>query len=430
MPSSLRVASALLLLAACGPDLARYPPPTGASTGTGGGGAGGGGPVVAGPVISAPTSSTWDAEASLAVAADGRMMAVWIVSSLGGGRAVGYAQSADEGETWEPAGLVPTTPFVEAVDPAVTADAEGTFHVIWLEMAAAGARRIMTAAALPGTSGSFTIPEEISDPASPADWDKPWILGLDGGALFAVWGRETGSSLVTATRAAGGAWQRHTYAPDGGLRNVAGPCAAGGARVFLSYLVPGGVEVTRSDDGGATWAAPVALPGPAAFEPPSCAAAGDQVWVAHGLSPDPGSKLETPLLDGIRVVRSTDGGGTWSGASVPDPAGARALLPVLSRSPEGRLDLVYYRGARAGDPDATLRHAHSSDGVTWSPAVALHAPLTLETARDGFGWLGDYLGVASRGDRVHVVFADNDAMAGALLSRVRYGRAQVAPGSG
>lgn len=425
------LAAALVVVAVACSDVSRFPAPDGGlPNGAGGraGGTGGSGPidVVAGPLISESPAANWEAETHLAVAPDGRVFAVWIATQLGPRRFVGHAVSSDGGHTWSEAQLVPSDPLAEAVDPAVTVDESGVFHLVWLELPMGGGqRRVMTAAYLDG-GGSFTIPTEVSDPQMSAVWDKPWIVGLGGDKLLIAWGTETGTSLFLARSADGETWQRSTFTPDGALRNVAFPCAAGGDRVYLSYLVPGGVELARSDDAGATWSKPTRVHADGespAFEAPSCAAAGDDVWVLYGLSPESVDASHTPLLDEIRVARSHDGG-----ASIVDRrtlgAGVRSLLPAIARAPGGRLDVVFYAGEGAFDAHAGLWWTRSSDGLAWSMPTALHAPLTLETARGGFGWLGDYIGVQSADDAVYVTFADNAAGPG-LLSHVRFGGAEV-----
>ncbi|MFT3763963.1 MAG: sialidase family protein [Minicystis sp.] len=422
------LAAILVILAACSSERPFYPPPPGVTdTGTttaGTGGAGGSGPITAGPVISIAPIANWEAETHLARASDGRVFAVWIALQLGSGRLIDYAISPDDGATWSQPGVVPSDPDAEAVDPSVTVDAAGVFHVAWLEIPAAGARRVKTAEYLdPGDV--FSIPVEVTDPASPADWDKPWILALDEGGLFLIWGRETGNTLVAATSPDGATWQRTPIAPDGTLRNVAIPCSAGKGRLHVTNLVPGGVELSRSDDGGATWSKPVRVdpPGqPAAFEQPSCVASGDEVWVLYGTSPDPDDAKHTPLLQTLVIAHSTDGGATFADRHTFGGAtGPRALVPFLSRAPGGRLDVIGYYGAKAGDAQAAVRWFRSPDGVTWGDVRTVHAPVLLETARDGFGWLGDYVGVWSEDDAVYVTFADNLAGAGEL-SHVRFGR--------
>jgi hypothetical protein len=276
-------------------------------------------------------------------------------------------------------------------------------------------------------SNDFSVPVELTDPTKPDDWDKPWISTLQSGARLVAWATETSSSITTARSTDGATWERATFAPDGTLRAVVVPCGAGAARAYLPYLVPGGVELTRTDDAGATFSAPArvdAAGDAVAFEAPSCAAAGDDVWVAYGLSHDVGTDDETPVLTGIVVAHSQNGGVSFSEhVAVDDATGAATLLPFLARAPSGRFDLVYYRGSMAGDSAASLRWLRSNDGAQWEPPVTLDAPLLLEPARNGLGWLGDYIGVQSADDAVLVTFAETGWSG--TLSRVRFATGSV-----
>jgi hypothetical protein len=129
------------------------------------------------------------------------------------------------------------------------------------------------------------------------------------------------------------------------------------------------------------------------------------------------------LLDQIFVAHSSTGGHDFVVSPVQDTEGTGTLLPMLSRAPNGRLDLLYYRGSKAGDASAELRWAQSSDGVSWSPIKTLQAPIMLITERDGLGWLGDYLGVQSENDAIYTTFADISGPG--TVGHVRFGSASA-----
>ena len=80
---------------------------------------------------------------------------------------------------------MPSTAGVAAVDPSVAVDSKGVFHVSWLELPAAGQRRVMAAEYVP-TGVVFSIPVEISDGAASGTWDKPSLAALDDGSLLAA----------------------------------------------------------------------------------------------------------------------------------------------------------------------------------------------------------------------------------------------------
>jgi hypothetical protein len=414
------------------------PPPAGSVVADGGGDAGtesdtpSVGPITTGVLVSATSPSSRQAETQVAWAANGDVFVVWIALELGGQRSIGFAVSHDGGTTFGAPAVVPSTAGDDAVDPSVTVDRTGTFHVTWLELPAGGNRRVMSAEYMPGGI-SFTIPVEISDAKMAGAWDKPAVVAQDDGSLLAVYGTENGSSLTVARSADRGlSWTRATLAPDGTLRNVASACTAG-AKAYVVSLIPDGVELVRSADSGVTWSAPlrVDLPGSgAAFEAPSCAAGGTDVWVVYGTGGGSGSDTETPVLDDVRVAHSTDSGASIaSRVSITEAAPAqRFLLPAIARDPgSGGLVAAYYAAPRRGTVTAVLegsfRAAFSDDGATWAKHAVVRSPITMTGRRDGFDWLGDYVGIAMRDGAATLSFTDNTSVPGASQSRIRVARA-------
>jgi hypothetical protein len=403
------------------------PPPLDDLEGAGGaagdaGDAGEAGAATSGSIVSIAPLSAWEAETHLAIAPGGEAFAVWIGLGLGGGRVVGYATSPDAGRTWNSAGVVPADPGLAAVDPSVAVDASGAFHVAWLELPPAGSpRRVMTARYL--GENSFTIPVAVSEPSAPGDLDKPWLASVDGGGLLLVYGSENGSTITAATSDDGALWKPSTIAPDGTLRNVAFPCTSG-AQAHVVYLVPGGVEVVSRSGPSAPWSAPTRVDAPsggAAFEPPSCVARGDDVWVAYGTGGGSGSALETPLLDDVWVAHVT--GQKVIRRRVSEPLGSlRYLLPFLTGDADG-FALTYYATAKDGGM-GTFRAAFSADGDAWGGAEAVHGPVLVTSKRGGLDWLGDYAGARLHDGALVAAFADNSSVPGQTLSHVRVARVE------
>jgi hypothetical protein len=437
---SLRAAvlgSAVVAASACGSTPER-PPPAGSAVVDGGTDAGTGadgaipGPVSTGVLVSATSPSTWQAETQVAWAANGDVFVVWISLELGGRRSIGFAVSHDAGTTFGAPAAVPSTVGDDAVDPSVTVDGTGTFHVTWLELPAGGNRRVMGAEYMPGGI-SFTIPVEISDTKTAGAWDKPAVVAQDDGSLLVVYGTENGASLTVARSADRGlTWTRSTLAPDGTLRNIASACTSG-TRAYVVSLIPDGVELVRSADSGVTWSAPLRVDiagSGAAFEAPSCAAGGTDVWIVYGTGGGSGSDTETPVLDDVRVARSTDSGASIaSRVSITEAAPAqRFLLPSIARDPgSGGLVAAYYAAPRRGTVTAVLegsfRVAFSDDGATWGNHAIVRSPITMTGRRDGFDWLGDYVGIALRDGAATLSFTDNTSVPGASQSRIRVARA-------
>ncbi len=420
-------------LAACGPSSA-HPPLLGDLPPDDAGGLDDGGAHDAdaaepdgaiGAIVSTTSANLWEYETEVTVAPDGQhAFAIWMIESLGYHYDLGYAISGDGGATWSTPRRVPASPYV-GVNACVTVDAEGTFHLTWLETAP---RRRVMAATYYASGDSFSIPQEISDASSSAAFDKPWIVTLADDSLLVAFGTDSGTTLTVAKSGDHGVtWTRTTVAPDGNLRNVVFPCATG-ARVHLAYLIPDGVELVTSEDYGATFGAPVRVdvPGATAFEPPSCVVDHDDVWVAYGVGGGMGSTWQMALLDAVWVAHSSDGGRTIARrvrASEPTE-GAHYLLPRLGRTDGGSLALGYYVGDTAGAP-GRFRVAFSdapSRGDAWTSRATVAKPAGLQPARGQYDTLGDYVGMHASGDGVLVSFADNASVPGTAMSHVRIAR--------
>jgi hypothetical protein len=385
------------------------------------------GDVALGSIVSKTVDNQWELETEVTVAPNGRdAFAIWMIASLGFRYDLGYALSHDGGATWSAPRRVPAAPD-QGVNACVTADADGHFHLVWLEAPKSGRRRVMAASYLE-SGDAFTVPKEISDPNGPPAVDKPWILAQKDGSLLVAYGSDSGSALFVARSVDRGAtWTRAPYAPDGTLRNVVFPCATD-RRLHIAYLIPGGVELITSEDFGVTFSAPVRVDAPsdaAAFEPPSCVADGDDVWVAYGSGGGLGSVYLMALLDGVTVAHSTDGGRSVRARVRATDAreGAHYMLPRLARTEAGALALGYYAAPSAGS-EGRFRVAFSPRGDAWTARVTAAKPLVVQPRRDAFDSLGDYVGMTGRGQGtgVLVAFADNGAVPGASISHLRIAR--------
>jgi hypothetical protein len=389
----------------------------------------GAGEAAGGPWISQSPGSVRQPDASVAAAANGLVAMVWIDVAQAGSSAVGYAFSTDGGSAFAPASVLASPGGAIASDPTVVAGADQSFSVSWVGYQADALgnpsnMHVYVARAEPGAT-AFGAPVEVTDPADPSSYDKPWIKLTGAGGLVITYQRVAAPldvGVVLARSQDGVTWDRAFVAddPSGAVfRNLAYACASpDGERLWVTYLAGEttfDVRLARSDDGGATWAPEilVSAPGdPVAFDDPSCVAGSDdEVWVAYGLTGDaPFSSASVQKLDAVVLARSSDGGATVAArAAVQDAAAARYFMhPQLAGAAGGALDLVYYAGASGDDPDGSFRWSHAADPEAgFAPSVAVGAPIVFLQARADPRWVGDYPGVFTRGSDVYMGYAVN-----------------------
>ncbi len=385
-----------------------------------------------GPWISQSPGWVRQPDASVAAAPNGLVALAWIDVAATGSSAVGYAFSTDGGASFMPASVIAPPAGAIASDPTIAAGADGVFHLAWVGYRAdalgdATDMHVYTAAA-PAGATTFGDPVEVTDPADPSHYDKPWIEVTPTGSLAVTYQRVAAPldvGIVMARSDDGLTWDRALVAddPDGAVfRNLAYACApADGARLWVTYLAGAttfDVRLARSDDGGQTWAPEIVVSAPGdavAFDDPSCVAQGDDVWVAYGITGDvPFSEGQVQKLDAIVVARSSDGGATVAARDhAEDSAAAPYFMhPQLAGEASGALDLVYYAGASGDDPDGSFRRSRAgtpASGFAPSVAVSADTPIAFLTARADPRWVGDYPGVTARGSDLFMGYVVNES---------------------
>ncbi len=145
-----------------------------------------------------------------------------------------------------------------------------------------------------------------------------------------------------------------------------------------------------------------------------------QAWVAVDTSSGPRSGWVYVLISvdpsgsdplDVHLVRSQDGGGTWS-APVKvnqEAAGADAWqwFGTLAVAPNGRLDALWNDSRNdPGGFDSELTYASSDDGgVTWSSSQAVSPSFDPHLGWPQQNKIGDYYDMVSENDVVHVAYA-------------------------
>lgn len=264
----------------------------------------------------------------------------------GGATGIGFSTSTDAGKTWR-SGLLPGVtrsspqPGVaeRASDPVIAYD---SLHRTWL-----AATLIISPA-----TGSFHL--DVSQSPDGLSWTQP----------------------VHAVTGGDGDLDKEWIACDNG------PSSPFRGRCYLSYFhVPSGeLRTTFSDDGGATWSAPVAsTPRPPRgfdFNGAQILTQPDgAVVLAYTAFADP----QLAPSSEIQATRSTDGGVTWS-APVRVASFEMGSIPALrtfalvsaEADAAGRMYLSW-EGCRAETGCAARRILFSSslDGVSWTPVTAI-----------------------------------------------------------
>jgi hypothetical protein len=406
--------------------------------GAGGTGAGGG---TTNPVISAKPDSFIESETSTATAANGFVSVAWIDILQSGGSAIGYVFSTDDGKSFPEPSSVSSPDGRQASDPVLAVDAAGGFYLSWVgyyidDTGTPSDMHVYVAKAPPGAT-SFGEPVTVSNLGGNDDfYDKPWITVTNDGTILVTYAvfSNVSSKLMAARSKDGVNWAESTILESGSaFYNLAFPCAPqNGTRIYTTYLVLTNVikvGLSFSDDQGASWSPLVKSPTVSlaeenvAFTDPSCVAAGNEVWVAYGLTDEPlaGGSADTPRLTNIRAVRSSDQGASFDLRLEAGDASAAPyfLLPGLVREESGALDVVYYAGTGDEDSEGTFRRARMADpALGFSPSQVIEKPVTYLLARDDPRWLGDYIGVATRGDRLYTSYVVNtDGLAHVAFAR-------------
>lgn len=365
-------------------------------------------------LISASTQSDFETETHLGVAPNGAMLATWIAVKSGVTK-IGYAFHTG---AWQAAQILESPDGRRGTDPVAAVDDAGRFFLTWagLRRDAGGApydMRIYSASAEPGST-AFAAPVDVSGPVPGDSIDKPWSVTDGAGRLFVTWTDNAGAS------------QRLSVSEDGGktfatttLGSTEGyllyPCVdRQTGRLHVVHWVNGAIGHQASDDAGKTWTplaqVSLATEDPATFDDPTCAAHGGKLWVAYGIGKEPFDPAESPRALHLRVARSDDGGLSFGSHAFAEDAtaGTRFLHAQLARGDDGRFSLLYYAGgSQTPDPGGSLRIATSGDALTWPPSVVAKAPITFLGTRPTQVWLGDYIGLATRGGVRHVSYADN-----------------------
>lgn len=346
-------------------------------------------------------------------------------------RQAGWAWSTDGGRTWS--GMDIIEPSIFRSDPVLTADANGTFYYLSLEV----------------TGGDFHCDVFTSDDAGQT-WpvknfayggDKAWIVadttgGIGDGNLYQPWnvaGNMFFPNLFSRSIGGGASWEDPVPYDDSfrparpvfGTLDV-GPDGAvyvGGARnssfseefwvVKSSSAQDAGSpiefeQIVSVDMGGALAIGeepnPAGLMGQINVSVDRSGGLTDgNVYVLGSIDP-PG----TDPMD-IHLIRSEDGGLNWSEpVRINDDEGNDwQWFGTMSVAPTGRIDVVWNDTRESGIANMNRLYYSSSDdgGVTWSANEALSPPFDSHLGWPQQNKLGDYYDMISDAVGAHLIWA-------------------------
>jgi hypothetical protein len=432
----------LVLLAACGDNVTGHEPGLVAVTG--------GSPYSDG-CNGAPQAGTdypgMEVEPSIATDGD-HLIAAWQQDrwSTGGASGIGTAVSTDGGAHW--AGRSPAFTrctggdYERASDPWLSIGDDTYASAIAFDSSTA--RSVLVAAASHDGGASWDAPAVLIDDNDPDVLNDKDSVTADGDRAYVVWDRVTGLRMPTKpigtgptmlARAVGGVWEpaRAIYdpgvdnqtignviavLPDGTLVNAFDLITMASSKNFQTSIA-----VIRSTDGGDTWSAPIVIAPVSAVNVtkdlypnlgirdgaglPSIAADPDSgtvyiAWEDSGFSGD---------HQGIALVRSVDGGVTWSPPiEVNGAPDVPAFTPAVAVAADRTVGVFYYdtrediAGAAAYRVTAWI--ATSTDaGANWSDERASQ-PFDIGPSliAEQYWFLGDYAGFAARADGFSAAF--------------------------
>jgi Neuraminidase (sialidase) len=355
-------------------------------------------------------------------AGSGRLVATWQQDRRTTGAAVGVAvaASADGGRTWTRRRLPGGAPcgaggFTGASDPWAAIGPDGIAYLATLPVVAPPGRPVRSTDIAVHRSSDLGLtwepPAALTRDAAFDDKETVTADPRRAGVAHAVWKRGDDAEAFIATTTDGGrTWGAPVRVPpaDRMVGHVVHVLPDGALLMTATTLSPTPAYVAlRSDDGGATWAAPAVVGGAVGgrardAERGRFIRAGGFPGVA--VLPD-GRVVAVWERSGVRrsqLLQSTsvDGGRSWSPQRRILLRRGQAFTPALAAAPDGSLGLSWYETGRDRPGDAALTtdvaFAHSRDGGrTWT-ARRLLGPFDLRRAPRARGalFLGDYTGIA------------------------------------
>ncbi len=354
------------------------------------------------PASSRPSSAAAsECEPSVAGGTDGTRVVAWMNYPASVGMyQVAYKVSHDEGATFGDVQAAQTPDGLWARSPVLAHGPDGLW-LAWPGIHLAGQVRDdvrILASHLAYGADTFDAPVVLDDGTMQVRYG-PSIAVLDDGALIAAYADNSGVTVSrrdpmgTVTQAA--------------LTELNPPSlCSNGTRVYAVFGNNNGIVLHFSDDEGRTWPTTqqqtVASDADIADAQPACAASGSTVWVVYGASTEPSTGGQ-PLLDAVRLVRSTDNAMTFTApVDIKPPSMPLAMLPNITAA-GNEAYIGFYAGSSSNDALGAAVVVRGSD--VFNAWGYMQFPLLFSAVRTPPRWAGDSLGVSATGTRVDFAYA-------------------------
>jgi len=353
----------------------------------------------------------------------------------GGARALSYALSTNGGRRWS-SGLIPMLteltggPWQRASDPWVAFGPDHRAYYVSLAFNETNPHNAVVVSTSADGGASWGEPVTVHSPTG-TDFDDKESIVVDNvadspfrGRVYVAWdmARENGTQpLQLSWSDDGGASFAPVVTVKQGVNLGVVPLVGPGGVVYLvwsdfNFFDHVELVAARSDDGGATWSAPVRVEDSFSFGVREMRTGGNIPAVA--IDPKSGTlyvawqdSRYTGIVEQILISRSTDGGATWSPAEVVSdgPANAASFTPAIAVDGGGRVGVSYY--SLRNDPNrllgVDLYLAFSTNGgVTFGPSRRI-SKSTWDATFAAFSrgkFLGDYQGLVAGKKVFHPLF--------------------------
>ncbi len=337
-----------------------------------------------------------------------------------GSWSVGYYITHDGGQTWTD-GVMPDTVHPNQADPTIAFCGDGTALYGYLDyIGSYQPHRLVVAHSTNG--GDTWQPAGVVYEGSTPFADKPWLAcapagGVYGNRAYISWthfSTFSGNIRVAYSTDHGQTWQGERAVSNAGVQGSI-PVPARDGLVHLFWKGPGGIDYTRSTNGGGSWStarqiATVQPIGGTSFRRNSHPSAGvdnsDGPYAGHVYV------VWSDQRDGdpdIYFTRSTDGGLNFEAPRrINDDAvgnGRDQFFPWLAVDDKGLVHVMWHD--RRDDPANEKMHVMITSSRDGGASFDRNLRVT-DVVSDGSltGFLGDYAALAAWGGRIVPLWSD------------------------